>query len=595
MDDSSSKRWLAFPRALWLCVFIAGVLALPTLALGFAQDDLIHLLIFEGKWPLGSSLDLFRFAGGDAEGMRRIVQEGPYPWWTLPELKIVFWRPLSSALALLDYHLFGREPLGYHLHSIAWYLGLVALFGTLLRRFLPGTLGVLALLLFTIDDAHLLPVGWIANRNALVATAFALLGVWMHLEWREAGKRWALPVSLAGFAVGLLAGETALSVLAYLLAYEVFGARGPVSERIRAVVPAAVLALVYLGIYKTLGYGAHGSNMYLDPLGEPGRYLSAALGRVPALIGGLLGAPVDLWGLMLESRPALVGVGVAGLVLAVLLLRSAWPGLSEEERRHGRWLLAGSLLSLLPVAATMPMGRLLLVPGLGSSVLLAVVFRHAWRSRKLGWRPRVVGLVAVGGVLALFNLVLSPLSWPAMSMMIRQLGASTEQMSRNVALELDTTRLPTQRVVLLDARDVFVALYTPIYWEVRGEPVPRSWWSLSIVPESPVFTRTGEASLELELPKGHFLATEAEQSVRGSAHRLEAGARVKLEGMTVTVLAADEVGPTRLGFEFDVPLEDPSLVLLRSREGGVSRFTPPPVGTRIDLSVPIVGAVAGSR
>ena len=106
------------------------------------------------------------------------------------------------------------------------------------------------------------------------------------------------------------------------------------------------LLLMYLGVYKALGYGAHGSNMYLDPLGEPGRYLSAALGRVPALIGGLLGAPVDFWRLMLESRPALVGVGVAGLVLAVLLLRSAWPGLSEEERRHGRWLLAGSLLSL---------------------------------------------------------------------------------------------------------------------------------------------------------------------------------------------------------------------------------------------------------
>ncbi len=583
MDSSSSNRWLAFPRVLWLCVFIAGVLALPTLALGFAQDDLIHLLIFEGKWPLGSPLDLFRFAGGDAEGMRRIVQEGPYPWWTLPELKIVFWRPLSSALALLDYRLFGREPLGYHLHSIAWYLGLVAVFGALLRRFLPGTIGALALLVFTIDDAHLLPVGWIANRNALVATAFALLGVWMHLEWREAHRRWALPASLAGFALGLLAGETALSVLAYLLAYELFGARGPVSERFRALVPAGVLAVVYLGVYKALGYGAYGSNMYLDPLGETGRYLSAALGRVPALIGGLLGAPVDLWGLMLESRPALVAVGLVGLALAVFLLRSAWPELAEEERRHSRWLLAGALLSLLPVASTMPMGRLLLVPGLGASVLLAVVFRHVWRSRKQGWRPRVVALMGVGGVLALFNLLLAPLSWPAMSMMIRQLGASTEQLSRSVALELDATRLSTQRVVVLDARDVFVALYTPIYWKVRGEPVPRSWWALSILPKSPVFTRTGPASLELELPEGHFLATEAEQAVRGSAHPLQAGDQVKLEGMTVTVLAADAVGPTRLGFEFDVPLEDPSLVLMRTGEKGPIRFTPPPVGTRIEL------------
>ncbi|MCY1081298.1 hypothetical protein [Archangium lansingense] len=70
MDDSSSKRWLEFPRALWLSLVVALVLGLPTLGMGFALDDNLHLLIFEGRWPLGSPMDLFRFAGGDAEGMR---------------------------------------------------------------------------------------------------------------------------------------------------------------------------------------------------------------------------------------------------------------------------------------------------------------------------------------------------------------------------------------------------------------------------------------------------------------------------------------------------------------------------------------------
>lgn len=62
------------------------------------------------------------------------------------------------------------------------------------------------------------------------------------------------------------------------------------------------------------------------------------------------------------------------------------------------------------------------------------------------------------------------------------------------------------------------------------------------------------------------------------------GAQVKLEGMQVTVLAADAQGPTRLGFEFDVPLEDPSLAFLHWREGVLCRLTPPPEGTRLDLS-----------
>jgi hypothetical protein len=59
---------------------------------------------------------------------------------------------------------------------------------------------------------------------------------------------------------------------------------------------------------------------------------------------------------------------------------------------------------------------------------------------------------------------------------------------------------------------------------------------------------------------------------------------VELEGRRVTVLAAEWQGPTRLGFEFDAPLEDPSLVFLHTRAGALTRFTPPPVGTRLELS-----------
>jgi hypothetical protein len=91
--------------------------------------------------------------------------------------------------------------------------------------------------------------------------------------------------------------------------------------------------------------------------------------------------------------------------------------------------------------------------------------------------------------------------------------------------------------------------------------------------------------LELELPQGgHFLASEIEQVLRSPGYPFTTGTQVKLEGMQVTVLAADAQGPTRLGFEFDTPLEDLSLVFLHTRAGELTRFTPPPVGTRLDLA-----------
>ncbi len=482
--DTSSRR------TLWVSLLAALVLALPTVWMGFINDDFIHLLILEGFPSLASPYDLFRFAGGDPEGLQRMIAKGPYPWWTLPELKLAFWRPLSSALAVLDHSLFGRNPVGYHLHSLAWYLGMVALFGTLLRRFLPGAVASLALFLFAIDGAHFLVAGWIANRNALVAAVPALFGVWMHLEWRELRRPWALPLSLVGLTVGLLGGETALGVFAYLLAYEVLGARDGVKERARALAPAALLGLAYLVSYKLSGYGASGSGSYVDPVGEPGRYLLAVLGRVPALLCGLLlEVPADLWAFSTSTRPMLVGMGLLALGLLAWLLRTAWPELTGDERRHCRWLFLGAALSLLPVAATFPSNRLLLVPSLGGSVAVAVVLVSAWRSRARGWRPR--GMAAGAGVLALSHLVLAPLLWPMMTLFIRTFESQTEPILQTLEHELDRKRLPEQRVVILPLPNPLLGMYAPMRMATRGMPVPLAWWTLSLSPEPHVLTRHG--------------------------------------------------------------------------------------------------------
>ncbi|MCY1073037.1 hypothetical protein [Archangium lansingense] len=583
MDTSSRGRWFAFPRILWLSLVAALVLTLPTAWIGFVSDDYVHLLILEGFPAPGTPWDLFRFAGGNPTELQRLMDEGPYPWWTLPELKLSFWRPLSSALAVMDHRLFGRNAVGWHLHSLAWYLGMVALYGALLRRFLPGAIGALALFLFAIDGAHFMVAGWIANRNALVAAVPALFGLWMHLEWREHHRPWALPLSLAGLAVGLLGGETALGLFAYVLAYELLGGRSGVKERLRSIAPAALLGLVYLVAYKLRGYGAYGSGSYMDPVGEPGRFLVGALARIPVLLGGLLlEVPADIWVAGEPVRPPLVVIGLFGLGLLVLLVRAAWPFLSEDERRHCRWLFLGAALSLLPVAATFPSNRLLLVPGLGGSVAVALVLVHAWRSRARGWRPR--GVAAGAAVLALMHLVLAPLLWPLMTLAFWQGRVQLEPVAQTLERELDYQRLPQQRLVVLPMPVAMTSMYIPMVMATRGMPKPLAWWQLSLSPEPHVLTRTGPDSIELTLTRNQFLTSEFEGVFRGvSSHPLRQGAQVKLKGLTVTVLETNDKGPTRLGFTFDRPLEDPSFVFLRWKDDALRPFTPPPVGERVAL------------
>lgn len=583
MSPPDSSRWLNFPRALWLSLLLALLLGLPSLPLGPFNDDYGHLIVLENILPTlegpSTRFDLFRFVEGDPATLRPLLERGVLPWWTHPELKLAFWRPLSSALMVLDQALFGYGHVGSHLHSVAWYVALVAMAGLLLRRVLPGALGALALLLFAVDDAHALPVVWLANRNALVAATPALLGLWLHVEGREAHRPWARPLSLLALALGLMGGEVALGVAAHLVAYEALGARGPASERLRAILPPALLVLAWLAAYKVLGYGAWGSGMYVDPLAQPGTWLLALAGRLPALLGGLfLGVPVDLWAFVESSRPWLVGVGVAAVVLMALVLRAAWGGLSEDERRHTRWLLAGAVLSLLPVASTIPTNRLLLVPSLGGAVAVAAVLRHAWRSRPQAWRPRPVA--AAAALLALAHFALAVPGWALLHYAIGEGQRLSEHRQQVLERELDVGRVSQQRVVLLSSPDPVVAMYTAMGWLVRGRPVPRAWWTLSMAPGEHVVTRTGPDTLELERTQGPFFASEWEQLYRAPLVALAPGDTVELQGLRVQVLEGDAQGPRRLRFTFDTPLEDPSLVLLQWREGALHKVPPPSPGER---------------
>jgi hypothetical protein len=575
-----TPRVFHFPTALKVALVLGAVLSLPSLGAGFFMDDYLHLSILDGAFAPAGRFDLFTFANGNPAEMRRWMEEGPYPWWTLPELKLAFWRPLSSALMVLDHSLFGRNAVLYHVHSLLWHLLTIAAAAGILRR-LPGIVGGAALLIFVLDETHVFPVMWVANRNALVATAPALFGLWMHLRWREQGWRPGLPLSLLGLGVGLLGGETALGVFAYLGAYELLGSPGPMATRVRALIPAILLGVAYVIVYRSLGYGAHGSGMYVDPVAEWQHYLPVLAMRLPALLAGLFWAlPPELWLLAPSYHSLQILMGCLAIAVVVLLSLAVRRVLSAEEWRHTRWLVAGGLLSLLPVAATFPAARLLLLPSLGASALLAVLAFGVWRSLPgLGrWKK-----LTLGGVMAamLGVQVLATSVWIVYPVALRGLADGIlEAIARS---EIDESKLSRQRVVTLVVPDPSLGLYPAIIRAAEGRPSARSWMPLSLAPYDHVLHRTGDAAFELFLPDGRFLATEMEQLFRGPAFPMPVGAQVSVKGCRVTVLEVEGIWPKRLRFEFDMSIDDPDLVLLTQGDGTLKRLSPPPVGGTVTL------------
>ena len=82
------------------------------------------------------------------------------------------------------------------------------------------------------------------------------------------------------------------------------------------------------------------------------------------------------------------------------------------------------------------------------------------------------------------------------------------------------------------------------------------------------------------------MGSEFERFFRTPGSPLEPGGQIDLCGIEVVVLTVNSVGPTRVAFEFDRPLEDPSLCFLVWRDKGLRRETLPGVGQVMELERP---------
>ena len=576
--------WVRFPKVIVLSLALACAVSLPAARIGLFVDDYVHVGMLEKLVPFGSPWGLFDFAPGNVEIFTPRITHGPFPWFTLPDLKVTFLRPLSSLLTAMDHAVFGRHFAWWHVHSTLWYLLYVLGWGLILRRTLPGVAGAVALLVFALDAVHSFPVSWLANRNALIATAPVLWGFYAHISWREDGYRPGLPLSLLGYTAGLLGGEAALGVFAYLAAYELFAAPGALSVRIRSLLPAAGMGAVYVLAYKILGYGAYGSGTYLDPLAEPLTYLASAPARVLALLScQLVAFPVDLAVLMPWLNPVQILVGAVALALFAYLLRRAWPAFDPAQKRALSWMIPGSLLSLAPVVATFPSSRLLLAASLGASAVVSSILVYWWNGRRGSGIPtRLLGIV--GWFLVVLHFVVAPVAWVGQSAMMAWAGERIEQVC--MAAEMGESNVSGRCYVVFAGPDPMTSIYTPMIRAVRQSAemtFANEWLVVSQAPFAHRVTRTHPNRVEIEVIGGSMLGTEFERLFRAVRFPLRAGETIALHRAKVTVLELGATGPSKVAVEFDCPLEDSSIWFMAWKEGHLRKTAPPGVGESIIL------------
>jgi len=577
---------------------------------GFWADDYLHQAMLRGDYPAPRApWDLFRFAHADTS---RLVEFGYYPWWTHPDFRLSMLRPAASLLHALDHRTFGLDALGHHLHSLAWWALCVVAVAMLLFSLLPRAAAATSVVLFALDESHTVPLLWLSNRSLLVATACGTIALWLHVRWRTGNAgRAARTVSVAAWALALLSGEYALSLIAYLLSFELLARRAdPTYARVRALLPAGGLALLFIALWATLGYGTAHSGLYANPLDAPAAYAANVAGGLPALIGDLvLGVPADWW---TSGSPwptqlrALAGIdaptwaklpswhalqvvfGLLGAVLAYLLLRWVERRIDADHARALRWLLAGALVGLLPVLGSFVSSRLSLPASIAFAALFGTALVCAVSELRSAPR-RMTSRALLAAAVALFVLAIQIVY----ASVTDQAGTSYfSSMARArtrwpLTAEIDDSRIASQQIVMPSAADANDAPYLPFVRAAYGHPLARAFRLLSGSRGRHELQRIDQYTVELVVLDLDRLTTSVAGSLtRGRDDRLRAGQHFELPGLRIYVLATNAGQPVHTRYTFDVPLEHPSLLWLLSTETGLRRLQLPPVGRALRLPAP---------
>jgi hypothetical protein len=598
------KRLLSSQIFPILAAALSMVLTLPSLGSGWMVDDHFHRVVMLGSEQfsedLPGPLDMFRFLTGDRETNLRRMDEGILPWWTDPTIHGAFWRPVTAITHWLDYRLWPASPAIMHLHSVLWWGGTVLLAGLFFRRIMgPTWVAGLAMLLYAIDDARGLPVGFLANRNAIIATFFGLLTLILHDRWRREGRVAMMPPALGAFALSLLSSEGGLATTAYLFSFALLIDRGRLRARLLSLAPYALIVVVWRIIWRAGGYGVSaGMGFYIDPLTEPLAFLAALPVRIPALLLGLFGAPPADIHLFLGETGFVIHSVVAVVVLLIAAV-IAYPYL-RGGRDTGFWGLA-LLLSLLPISATIPSDRLLMFAGLGGMALVARFLEGYFRytsssSRKRDDVPgsqeqaasvtggqrglRLMAAKVLVVALVVLHLIFAPVALAIRSAYPSGPPALVEQLLIQVPFD---PSIEEKTLIVVNAPLVFFNAYLPIIRGLDGQPVPHRVRHLASGIPAMKVTRHDERTLSVR-PEWGFIRGFFDQLFRSSRRPLRIGDRIELGGMTVLIANLTPDGrPAEARFTFDWPLEDPRLEWLYWVDGEFRKWTPPQIGETVEL------------
>jgi len=515
-------------RALWL---LALGLLVPGLRVGALLDDWFHAYDAHAQAPWSERLfGLYEFFHADQVGLARAY--GMLPWWSDDRLSIAFFRPLSSLFVSIDHLLLDGAGVWSHVQSAAWYaLGVFAA-GRVLGLLFEASIARWATLIFALSSCHVLPLAFVAALHSHVTAVLVLLCFECLIRAVRTGRRSFSLLVLLLLVLAFCAGESAIVFLPLAFGY-VWAERGPAAA-LQRLAPHIAIALAFTAFYFGSDFGTHHSGAYLQP-GSVEFFLQAPERWLVLVAGLLAGLPPDFW--MFGAAPLLVAGGALGLVLAAFVLRVVMAELDVAAARRLLALLAGALVSLVPLAAGIPGGRLLVLPSLASAALFGSAVRQAARAWAAGKKGSGFWLAAW---VAVFGIGMHPLIRVAVPADMARIGHELPEVARGLGRQCTGAT-----ALAVGVPDPNLTYLPSLFLSLPPAERPEVFHTLSMAPGRHRLSQTGPGRFELDV-EGNFLELPWSRIYRDTP--LSAALTRSLQGVELEVLEASS-SRTRLALQ----------------------------------------------
>lgn len=512
----------------WSFFAFGVLLALPSLGLGLWSDDwgqgLFLQKVVSGQATSRPWWDLYVLVPGEP-GQRF---SGVLPWWSSEDLRVAFFRPVAAATHVMDYAVWPNAPWAMHLHSALWFGASCGLAYRFLSKLAATRPAFVASALFAVAYVHASPVSWIAQRNALIATALGLAALSFAFEYLEKNKKGSMVAAAALLGFALLASEGAALAAAAMVLLGLLR----VGDRRRWVVLLASIVAVVLAwrlAYAGMGYGVRGSGTYIDPLLSPSLLVSVAPLRSWRLLT-MHFVPVQAEFFGTSILPQVIG----GLIAAGL---SVWCFL-RRERSLVRYCCAVVGCAVLLLSVAEPSARLLSLSVVFSALLVATALDS---SRWGMW-----GVTAVGLCFAASQQWMIPrheMRAPAVTEELGELDARLEELGGKTLVLIDP---PEYAAVHRLQRSL---VHRGIAWP--------TWWLVLVTGDAEI-QRDGCCTVLANVPGGAFQDPSARFFAQDPVHA------APFAGLWFT---ANQTTDTTFQFTFKAPIDTPHLVFATWRNG----------------------------